>query len=311
MNQILSVSIEKNKKKSKMSFKATMVLFAIILIIFGLGITGSGSYSFYNILKEKADKQLLINNSKKPDITTERENANTINIVVAHDKEIIFLSYTINGNEEIEINTNNSSNIKQPVILKAGTNNVKIFAKDRLGITANYDATVEVEENGPIITLTQEEGKVRAVTQSTGAKIDKISYYWDNKIENATTLTINDEKNETLIDVTEAGIHELHVEAIDTDGKKTHKKQMIEGVSKPEIDITTDGTYFYIKARDQQGLDKVEIKLNNDDTISEKLENCNEYNKKITLENGENRLTVTVYNNKEMSEVSRVKYTKE
>ena len=309
MNQILSMNIEKSKKKSKVSIKKIVIVFCIILIIFGTGITVNGSYSYYKNLKEKTERQLFINNSEKPNITTERENANTINIVVSHDKEIAYISYSINEQDEIEINANNRINIKEQVTLKAGTNNIKITAKDIIGITSIYETTVEVED-GPMISLTPLEGKIQAVTQGSNADIDKISYYWDNNVETATVLTINDIKNETLIDVSLEGEHVLHVEAIDKEGKRSFKSQKIEGVSKPTIEITTDKTYFYIKATDSQELAKIEIKLNNNEVITEEI-NSIEYNKKITLENGENKLTVKVYNKKDVSQVSRVKYTKE
>ena len=39
--------------------------------------------------------------------------------------------------------------------------------------------------------------------------------------------------------------------------------------------------------------------------------NEKEYSTTVDLENGENRLTVTVYNKNGLSEVSRVKFTKE
>ena len=307
MNQILSVSIEKSKKNNKLSIHSIVIVFCVILIIFGVGVTSTGAYSYYKNLKEQANRKLLISNSKKPDVTTERENANTINIVVSHDKELVAVYYTINE-EEKEIQINNRIQIREPVNLKAGTNYIKITAKDILGITTVYESTVEVEE-GPIINLTPIEGKIQAVTESN-TNIDKIIYYWDNNAENATVLNINDIKNETLIDVSLEGMHILHFEAIDKDGKRAYKSQKVEGVSKPKIDITTDGTYFYINATDSQGLSKIEIKLNNNDILSEEITSV-EYNKKITLENGENKLTVKVYNIKEVSEVSRVKYTKE
>ena len=81
------------------------------------------------------------------------------------------------------------------------------------------------------------------------------------------------------------------------------------GVNKPKIDVTTDGQSFFIKAEDSQGLSKVEITLNSNETITENIEGT-EYKKKITLENGENRLTVKVYNKDDVSQISRVKFTK-
>ena len=121
--------------------------------------------------------------------------------------------------------------------------------------------------------------------------------------------TINATKNETLIDVVLEGTHILNIIATDIEGKETRKSQKVMGVNKPKINITTDGKTFFIKAEDSQGLSKVEITLNNNEPITENIEG-NEYNKNIELENGENRLTVKVYNKNNVSQISRVKFTK-
>ena len=140
--------------------------------------------------------------------------------------------------------------------------------------------------------------------------IDKILYYWDDDEANAKTFTINDKKNETLIDVTLEGTHILTIKAIDVEGKQTIKQQKVMGVNKPKLEVTTDGQSFFIKAEDETGLAKIEITLNNNTTISEEI-NGNKYDKTINLESGENKLTVKIYNSNGIEQISRVKYTKE
>ena len=308
MNQILSVEIEKKKKKNKVSTRSILIIFSIFLIIFGVGMTTTGAYAYYKNLTNKANNNLLINNSTKPSITMEIQSIKTPNIVVSHDKEIKLITYTINGQDTHEIEGNNRLEVKQMITLNAGKNNIKITAKDINGITSEYETTLEVAD-GPSITLTPIEGKIQAVTEST-SNIDKIIYYWDDDRANETVLTINDIKNETLIDVSLEGTHTLHIKAIDKDGVETEKSQTIIGVNKPKIEVTTDGQKFYIKAQDTQGLSKVEITLNTHETITENIEG-NEYIKGIDLENGENRLTVKVFNKNNVSQISRVKFTKE
>ena len=203
--------------------------------------------------------------------------------------------------------TNNKISVNEKIILNSGKNNVSITAKDINGISSAYETTIDVAE-GPAITLTPVEGKVQATTEST-VNIDKIKYYWDDDEANATVLTINATKNETLIDVVLEGTHTLNIIATDIEGKETRKSQKVMGVNKPKINVTTDGKSFFIKAEDSQGLSKVEITLNNNEPITENIEG-NEYSKNIELENGENRLTVKVYNKNNVSQISRVKFTK-
>lgn len=307
MNQILSVEIEKKRNNKKASINSIVIVFCLFLIVFGIGTTCVGAYSYHKILDRNTNDNLLINNSTKPIITIERQNSNSIKIVVIHDKEISSVVYKINDEDDVGINTNNELEVKEQLTLKPGSNNIRIIAKDVNGITAEYSTVIDVAE-GPSITLTPIEGKVKAVTESA-ISIDKIEYYWDNDVNNTTVLTINDTKNETLIDVTLEGTHILNIRAIDINGKETVRNQKVMGVSKPKIEVTTDGQSFFIKAQDTQGLSKVEITLNSNETITENIEGT-EYSKSIVLEDGENKLTVKVYNKNDVSQTSRVKCTK-
>lgn len=307
MNQILSVEIEKKKKTKKASINSIVIVFCIFLIIFGIGTTCTGAISYSKYLSNKSNENLPINNISGPIITTERPSSNNIKIVVIHDKGITNVSYKINDEDEVEINGNNKLEVVESINLNAGNNIIKIRAKDINGISSEREAIIEVAE-GPTISLTPIEGKIKAVTESP-TNIDKIEYYWDSDIENKKVLTINDTKNETLIDVTLEGIHTLNIKAIDINGIETKREQTIMGVNKPQVQVTTDGQSFFIKAEDSQGLSKVEITLNSNETITENIEGT-EYKKKIPLENGENRLTVKVYNKDDLSQISRVKFTK-
>lgn len=313
MNQILSVEIEKKKKKSKASIKSILIVFAIFLLIFGIGITSTGAYSYYKNISNKENENIVLVNSEPPLITTDRLNANTIKIVVSHDKEIESVWYTLNNEEEAEISTNRKLNVEKTIKLKAGKNTLKVIATDINGKQDVYEGNFDVEETeineGPTVTLTPESGKVKAVTESE-TNIDKILYYWDDDEANAKTFTINDKKNETLIDVTLEGTHILTIKAIDVEGKQTIKQQKVMGVNKPKLEVTTDGQSFFIKAEDETGLSKIEITLNNNPTITEDLSG-NAYTKNINLENGENKLTVKVYNSNGIEQINRVKYTKE
>ena len=313
MNQILTTDIEKKnrKRRNKASINTIIIFFAVILIVFGIGTTGTGAYSYYKCLIKKSNQNLLISNSTKPIISIERQNTNTISLVVSHDKEINMVLYSINDEEEKQINGSNRLEINEKIKLMTGSNHIKITAKDTYGIASYYETDINVEA-GPVITLIPlvSDGKIQVITECD-EKIDNITYYWDEDTENKKVLTINDVKNETLIDVLLEGEHTFHIKATDINGNTTEKPpQKIIGVNKPKIEITTDGQNFNIKANDEFGLSKVEITLNTNDTIVDNIEG-NEYTKSIKLENGENKLTVKVFNKNNLSQVSRVKFTKE
>lgn len=309
MNQILSTdpSQGKRKKENKASTHSVLVVFAIILMIFGIGLTSTGVYSYYKNLSNNLDNNIVVKSNTKPIITTERVDASIINITVTHDKEISEITYTINDEEPVKIDGENKKEIKQEVNLPAGDVSLTITAKDINGVSSSYQGTFQVEQK-PIIKLEQVEGKIQATTEST-INIDYVKYYWDENEQEAEPFTINDTRNVTFIDVLE-GTHTLNVVAVDIEGNETIKTQKIIGDNKPEVKVTTDGKSFIINAKDDESLSKIEITLNTNEMITREI-NDKEYSTNVKLENGENRLTVTVYNKNGLSEVSRVKFTKE
>ena len=111
-----------------------------------------------------------------------------------------------------------------------------------------------------------------------------------------------------MVEVLE-GEHELKVVATDINGNETTKTQKIIGDNKPVVKVTTDGQKFKIKATDDTGFSKIVIKLNDNDEEEKEIDG-NEYYEEIDLEDGENKLTVTIYNKNGIATTSRVKTTK-
>lgn len=305
MNQILSVDPNSRKNPKKANLRTVLIVFSIILMTFGILIAGTGVYSYVRNIVNNQDDGLEVSTNTKPVISIEREDATNIKITVTHDKELEKISYWVNDNQE-EIKTDNKKEISKSIALKSGTSSVKIIAEDVNGVSSSREDTFEVEEQ--IIKLEKIEGQIKVTVEKEDG-IDHISYYWDEDKENEKTLTINNTKTETLIDVLE-GTHTLNVIAVDSQGKETKKSQTIKGVKKPKIDVKTNGKVFKIDASDDEGLSKIEIKLNANDVKTESIEG-KDYTTMIDLEEGVNKLIVTVYNQNGVSTTSKVKYTKE
>ena len=231
MNQILSVENTKNKKK-KSSVHSVIIVFCIILIIFGIGLTSTGAYSYYRNLTKNIDDNIISTNSTKAVITTERVNASTINIAVEHDKGITSVVYQINDENPVELDAKNKMEFKQEVELPSGNCSIKITAKDINGITSSYESSYEVEDR-PIITLEQENGKIKATIESKN-NLDYVMYYWDEDQENAKKATTSKQQIETYIDVLE-GTHTLNVTAKDINGISSSYENQYEVEDKPTV----------------------------------------------------------------------------
>ena len=309
MNQILSVENKKSngKKTKKASIHSIVVVFSIFLIIFGIGFVGNGGYSFYKISSNKSNNKNMQNTKTEPVITIDRVNADTINIVVTHDKGIQTVKYKINDKQEVEVKAEKKLDFSQEVTLPSGNVELTIIAEDVNGIISTKTSNYEVAE-GPKIELKQVEEEIQATITST-INIDYIRYYWDNDEENAIKYTCNDIKYVTQIEVKE-GTHTLYIEAVDIEGHTANKIQKVIGDTKPEIEVTTDGDNFIIKATDDEKLSKIEIKLNSNDVITEEI-NQKEYTKNIKLVEGVNKITIKVYNKNGIYNIKKIKYTKE
>lgn len=308
MNQILAVEKPQEKrKKHKSGINSILTVFAVILMIFGLGLTSSGGYAFYKNLSNNVDNKVVSSSTSKPVITIERESASTINIVVTHDKAIANVTYTINDEEPVQIDGKNQTEIKQEVELPVGSSTINITAKDVNGISSSYESQTEVEEK-PTITLEQVDGKIKA-TVTSKINIDYIMYYWDENEADAKQFTVNDVKTETLIDVLK-GTHTLNVVAVDINGNKTTKPQKVIGDNKPELEVKTNGKVFRIISSDDESLAKIEYSLNSGEVQTEEI-NQKEYQKDLELANGKNTLTVTVYNSNGLIATTTVEYVKE
>lgn len=306
MNQILSVD-PNNKKSNKSSIHSILLVFSIILLIFGICLTSTGVYSYYkNMSNNSNDNDIAVSSTSKPVISIERTDATNIKIVVTHDKELASVTYTINDEEPIEIETNGRTEVSKSVSLPSGRPRIKVIAEDINGLPSSREDTFDVEK--AVITLEQIEGRIK-VNLDNEDEIDYVIYYWDEDEEGAVKRNINDENKDILIDVLE-GMHTLNIIAVDKEGNETTKTQAIKGDNKPELKVKTNGKVFAISASDDEGLSKIEIKLNSNETITEEIDE-KDYSTTVDLEDGVNKLIVTVYNKNGVSETSKVKYTKE
>ena len=75
MNQILSVD-PNNKKSNKSSIHSILLVFSIILLIFGICLASTGVYSYYkNMSNNSNNNDIAVSSTTKPVISIERTDA--------------------------------------------------------------------------------------------------------------------------------------------------------------------------------------------------------------------------------------------
>lgn len=313
MNQILSTSMPSNKgkknKKIKTSnpadIKSVLKFFSISLIVFAIFLIGTVTYSMYG---NKSSKQSQAN---KPTISIENKTDTTALLKVTHNKNIEKVEYGWNDNEKTIIKGDQRRYIEQQVDIPSGTNTLYVIVTDEEGQEMTYEKQYEISSN---INLEVSGNKIK-ITYDGDKNISYMTYRWDDGDE--TTVNINNTSISQEIEAIK-GLHTLTVVVVDEDNNTDTKTQKINGVSKPKVTIDLDSTrtHFVINASDDEGIKKMEIRLNQDDS-KKYLINVNDNEKDIQytfppeIQNGENLIEVKVYNINDITEESAAKFVKQ
>ncbi|MEI3395498.1 MAG: hypothetical protein V8R82_07405 [Clostridia bacterium] len=310
MNQILSTNMPSNnnsRKNNKMptDIKNVLKVFAIILIVFGVLIIG---VSFYAVYKKQngAEKEVA-----KPTISLENKTDTTILLkVMGQERNIAQVSYGWNDEEKKVIEGNNRKYIEEEISIPSGKNTLYIVVTDENGQEIPYQKEYEIQSN---INLEVSGNKIKIKYEGEN-EISYMTYRWDDGEE--TKIDINDTKIEQEIDAVK-GLHTLTVIVVDTNNNTETKVQKINGVEKPklEIDVDEDKKHYVITTQDDTGLQKIEIRLNQDDSqkFLINIEGKTEYNCTLPMElqQGDNLIEVTVYNTNGVTEYRAGKFVKQ
>ena len=306
MNQILSVDDSNKKEKAKknkvknnepIEIGSILKFFWIAILVFGLGMIGTGSYSMY---KELTGESV----SSKPVIYVEQISETEVLLRVSHDKELSTVTYDWNNEGAIYVPNNGRNEVETTLQIPSGTNTLKVFASDTKGQEIEYEKVYTVESD--ININIEPEGNNLKVTANGINQLQYMTYRWDNDDE--TRIDIENNEVEETIEIPR-GLHTLTVIVVDINNKTETKEQEVNGVTKPKLEVTTDGANnFIINASDEQGIKKIEFIINEEEKYLlnlEKelsLEERKEFEYSYPLHEGENKLEVTVYNESDVTE---------
>lgn len=307
MNQILSVdsskkgNVRKNKVRNSGPIEIYSILkfFSIVLFVFGVCMISSGSYSMYKGLNKE------VTNSK-PIIYVEQIDETEILLKITHDKALAKITYEWNEDGATEVPCNNKDEIETRIELPTGINTLAVYASDVNGQEIEYKQVYTIERD--ININIEPEGNSLKITANGKNQLQYMTYRWDNEEE--TKVDINRNQVEETIQIPK-GLHTLTVIVVDENNKTESVEQEVNGVTKPKLDVTTDGSNFIIQAADEQGLKKVEFIINETEKYmlnletQLSLEERKEFEYAYPLQDGENKLEITVYNENDVTETFR------
>lgn len=320
MNQILSVEMPKNNKSrnrstsNKANIKTVIIFFCIILILFAIIIGGVGVYSLMNKNKASSEKPnhngTITGTQAKIDVEVESESK--IKIVVTHDKQISKIEYNWNGENTQEISDIGETSYEIPLEVPTGTNTLNVTVTDVNGVKTKNEpkeytnGNVEDKIKINIIEEKPMKNPIRIKAESN-VNISTISYNWDGGEEKQ--IQINATSTEQSIEVPQTeGKHILNMVAVDVEGKERRETFTIWGDNKPELKLSVESGKLIINASDDQEITKVTVNINGKQR--EATVNKKEFNGSIPLDDGENKIIVTVSNITGVQNVQRVRVVK-
>lgn len=302
MNQILSVSNNQDKKKysgSQKDINSIVKFLAIILIIFGVFVIGSGSYAIYK------NSNNVESATTKPTILVENKSEDTILLKVMHDKAISEIFYNWNDKENNKIDGKQRKYVEQEIKAPLGTNVLNVIAKDVNGQEINYKKEYRVE-TGININLQLEGNNIKLSVEGQN-NLSYVTYKWDEGEE--VKKDINGNKFDTEIEIPK-GEHLLTIVAVDIENNTETKEQKVKGVTKPKVNVTIEGENYLITASDEEGLKKVAFKTEDGKSYFINLDNGEkEFVYRFPLKQGDNRIEVTVYNINDITAEKKVRCT--
>lgn len=306
MNQILMTennNFKHNKKEQNYNsrksnngdFKGIVKVFAVLILIFGLAISGNGAYAI--ISEIQATKT-----SKVPVVTTQRT-GNAVTISVSCETGIRTIVYSWNDSTETVIQGKNKSELEQVVTIPSGDNRLNIAVIDSNGKQTKFVKNfiqAEKDVTEPVIEFEVVGSNIKIIATDDTA-MDYMTY----KIGDNAEVTVEAEYEgqttiEEIISVPQ-GQNTLIVEAVDKEQNFATKEQEVKGVKKPVIEVIpdpNDPSYLIIKAADEEGLRMVSYYINEQEykTDPNTSLNTKTFEWKQKVEPGESKVTVHAYN---------------
>lgn len=264
MNQILDYIPDSGRPNRSGGSDKVVRVFAIILILFALGLIGVVSYGLISNKEEiKNDAVEETHANIEVDI-----NGTEATISVTHDKNIQKLIYSWNTTSERKINEDGKS-VEEKIDIPAGENTLHIKVIDENGVETTYDEEISSERGidiiNPVIELEPINKKLK-ITATDETAMDFLTYRWNDGEEEKVYADENSKEISIEIDVLK-GQNDLIIVAVDGSNNTVQEQKKFIGLTKPEIKVTLseDGSSVNIKAEHENGIEEVLFNFNNVD----------------------------------------------
>lgn len=276
-----------NYKKS--DIRKVIMIFSIILIIMGIALIGKSVYALTSTSSKLKDT---------PEVSTDKM-GKEVTITINTEHPIKEFSYKWNSGEETKIEGNQTVSISKTIDIPNGNNVLKISVIDFYGNKTEYMKQYIYESSDtekPTIEIAKVGNKLK-ITATDETKIAYMTYSWnDEEAERIDAKNDSDKEIVTEIDVRK-GENRLYVTAVDGEENKQTRSEKIIAASKPTFTISTDQSNIIINAKDEIGLKKIVVYVDNNEYDSgDNPINQTEIQAKIPVNSGNHNITIIVTN---------------
>ena len=281
MNQILAT--QNNKKSNKSSeIKNIIMFFAIIIMIFGLILSGEGCYAIYKNIQDQKPENI-------PSVNMKRINDEII-VNIENNTEIMKIKYSWDGGEENVVPVNDYF-VEETITLLGYNSTLNLMIEDINGKQVTYKKQFildGVDITKPTIEISTSNGsnKMTIIAEDETA-ISSIAYSWEGEDEVVTYAEIDGQKELKQEVTLTPGTKKITIIAKDANGNiEKLEKEIITSTSKPEISAF----------KDKDGIKDILINLNGE-TYGATNVNLKEVRVgPLTLREGNNIVSIEVTN---------------
>ena len=271
MNQILDYNPNKQSGGSSSGSDKVVRVFAILLVLFAIGLLVSGAIGIYNNKKTKStDTDKITYATITADLTDEGK----VLVSVEHDKAIEEMFYSWNTSAERSFKGEGSKKLEKELDLPAGTNTLHIKIVDVNGVETSFEKEFTAEDGldilNPVISITVIDGegedklKKLKITATDETKLDFITYRWNDEEETKVETEEDNQKEIVLeLDILR-GINDITIVAVDSSNNTTTETKSFTALTKPEVVVvlSADGSSLEIETSHENGISNIYYTLN-------------------------------------------------
>lgn len=291
MNQILATQNTKKSNKSS-EIKNIVMFFAIIIMIFGLILSGEGCYAIYKNIQDQKPENI-------PTVSMKRINDEII-VNIENNTEIMKIKYSWDGGEENVVPVNDYF-VEETITLLGYNSTLNLVIEDINGKQVIYQKQFildGVDITKPTIEISTSNGsnKMTIIAKDETA-ISSIAYSWEGEDEVVTYAEINGQKELKQEVTLTPGTKKITIIAKDINGNiEELEKEIITSTSKPEISAFKDKDKLSFEIKDKDGIKDILINLNGE-TYGATNVNLKEVRVgPLTLKEGNNIVSIEVTN---------------